>query len=120
MYEIAMTLNEPIEEVITVQTGDVPLLQVTLYDMDGTAWDDGYDATLIVGRSYEDPDQWEIADSPEVPAVENVFLFNLMEITYSRGTYWAFVHLHINDEATPLATPEDASYSFKWIRIEVI
>lgn len=120
MYEIKLTLNEITEEIITVQTGDTPLLQVTLFDHDGTAWDNNYTGNLIAGRSHEDPDEWEISTLDEVPAVENVFLFSLTEITYTRGTYFAFVHVHVNDEATPLATPEDVSYSFKWIRIEVV
>jgi len=119
MYELSMTLNEPVEEIILLQEGDTPILEVTLYDWDGTEWDAGYDAWLIVGRSGDDIDEWEIEDSPEVPAVEHVFLFKLDEITFTKGNYSAFVHVHVTAEATPLATPDDASYSFKAFRIEV-
>ena len=112
-------MNEPVEEILLLQVGDTPILEVTLFDWDGTAWDDNYDAWLTVGLSGDDIDEWEIAESPAVPAVENVFLFKLEEITFTRGNYTAYVHVHVSNEATPLATPDDASYSFKAFQIEV-
>lgn len=118
-YEIEMTLNEPVEEIILLQVGDAPILEVTLFDYDGTDWDSSYDATLIVGRSGDDIDEWEIADSADVPAVDNVFLFKLETITYTKGNYSAYVFVAKSNEATPLATPDDVDYSFKAFKIEV-
>lgn len=120
MYEISMTLNEPVEEILTLQQGDTPVLEVTLYDWDGTAWDDNYTATLIVGRNAVDATEWDIAESACVPAVENVFCFELNEITFTIGVYTARVHVHVTAESTPLATPEDLAYSFLPFVIEVI
>ena len=120
MYELVMTLNEPVEDILTLQQGDSPVLQVTLYDWDGSAWDDGYTATLIVGRNAVDGTEWDIAESACVPFVENVFCFELDEITNTIGNYVARVHVHITDEATPLATPEDLAYSFLSFKMEVI
>ena len=110
MYEIPMTLNEPIERVLTLQQGDSPVLKVTLYDDDGTAWDEGYDATLVIGRSTQDVDEWNIADSAGLVVADNVFYFNLEEITYTRGLYSAYVYVENATETTPLATPDDVDY----------
>ncbi len=120
MYELVMTLNEPVEEILTLQQGDSPVLKVTLYDWDGSAWDDGYTATLIVGRNAVDATEWDIAESAGVPFAENVFYFELDTITNTIGNYVARVHVHISDEATPLATPEDLAYSFLPFQMEVI
>lgn len=119
MYEIEMTLNEPVEEIILLHVGDAPILEVTLYDWDGTAWDSGYDAFLMVGLSGADIDEWQIDESDCVPFAENVFCFQLEAITFTTGNYTAIVHVHVSNEATPLATPDDASYSFKAFQIEV-
>ncbi len=120
MYELSMTLNEPIEDIIILQQGDVPVLQVTLFDWDGTAWDEGYDAYLVIGRSKTDPTEWEFDDQVAMVPVDNVFYFQLENICDTRGIYWAHVHVVNADEATPLATPEDVEYSFLFFKIEVV
>lgn len=120
MYEISMTLNEPIEEVLVLQQGDSPILETTLFDWDGTAWDTGYDATLIIGRSTTDPDEWSIGSSVGVSPADNVFYFNLEEITYTRGIYWGYVFVNNDTETTPLTTPDDVEYSFRIFEIEVM
>lgn len=120
MYEIAVTLGEPIEDKLVLQQGDSPLLELTAYDYDGTALDTGYTGTLYVGRSGSDPDEWILAELDRVPAVDNIFIFQLDEITYSRGNYQAFLLVENRLESTPTATPEDVSYSYKNISIEVV
>ena len=120
MYELVMTLNEPVEEILTLQQGDSPVLKVTLFDWDGSAWDAGYDAFLIVGRNAVDDGEWDIAESDGVPFAENVFYFELDEITNTIGNYVARVYVHVTAEATPLATPEDLAYSFLPFQMKVI
>ena len=120
MYEIAVTLNEPIEDVLTLQQGDRPLLELTAYDFDGTALDTGYTGTLYIGRSGSDHDEWVLSEIPAVAPVDNVFYFNLEDITYTRGNYQAYLYVTNATETTPELTPDDVSYSYQTINIEVI
>ena len=113
-----MTLGEPIEDILTLQQGDKPLLEATLYDYDGTAWDEGYTATFIVGRSESDTDEWVLSSIVGVSPEDNVFYFNLEDITYTRGIYQGYVLVENATETTPVS--DVVKYSFKPVRIEVI
>ena len=119
MYEIAVTLNEPIEDILVLQQGDRPLLKLTAYDYDNTALDTGYNGTLYIGRSGSDPDEWALTEIIAVTPIDNVFYFNLEDITYTRGNYQAYLYVTNTTETTPEATPDDVSYSYQTIHIEV-
>lgn len=132
MYELELTLNEPVEERLILRVGDSPMLKVTLLNYDGTDWPDGYTASLYIGRSNRDPDIWTITGVVDGSHV-NVFYFQLEDITYTIGDYDAIVYVNHPEEATPAdATPlhpditplEDEydyelDYSFQPIAIEV-
>jgi hypothetical protein len=101
MYKLDLTLNEPNDaENLVLRVGDSPLLELTVYNHDGTAWPDGYDATLRIGRSNRDPDIWSIAGTPSGSSV-NVWYFQLEDVTYTIGDYDAILYLQHPAEATP-------------------
>ena len=117
MYEINVTLGEPIEDKLTLQQGDAPLLELTAYDYDGTALDSGYSGTLYIGRSGEDVDEWVLTEITGVSPVDNVFYFQLEEITYTRGNYQGYLFVSNSTETTPVG--DAVSYSYKPVKIEV-
>ena len=118
MINLNVTLGEPIDEKIVLQAGDKPLLELTAYDYDGSELDTGYTGTLFVGRSGDDSDEWEIAEIVAVAPADNIFYFNLEEITYTRGNYQAYLFVENDTEATPVS--DSVSYSYKNISIEVV
>lgn len=130
-YELEITLNEPNDAVkLELRVGDSPLLKLTVFDYDGTAWPDGYTASLKIGRSNRDINIWTITANPGSP--DNVFYFQLEAITYTIGDYDAILYLIAPSAATPNiddpiydTTPieeqytDQMDYSFLAIPIEV-
>ena len=119
MINLSITLNEPIEEILILQQEDAPILKLTAYDYDGTALDPGYTGTFIVGRSGVDPNEWTLVTVDPTVASDNIFYFNLEEITYTRGEYQGYLYVENPTETTPEVTPESVGYSYLPIRIEV-
>ena len=101
MYKLDVTLNEPNDaENLVLRVGDSPLLELTVYNHDGTAWPDGYDAFLRIGRSNRDPDIWTITGTPSITD-DNVWYFNLEDITDTIGDYDVILYLQHPADATP-------------------
>ena len=112
-----MTLGEPKEDPVLVYVDDTPFIGISLYDYDGTTWDEGYTATLVVGRSKTDPDTWNISEGIGTPVADNRFYFSLDSITHTKGIYHAYVYVTNITETTPLT--DSVSYSFKIFTIKV-
>jgi len=119
-YEIDVYLGQIPDADIEVAVGDVPGLQITAYDADGNPWEDGYDAYLVVRRCLGDSSgEWVIPELLETTeGGDNIYHFNLDDITHERGDYDAYLVLDGEwDDAfvTPLVT----SYSFESFPIKV-
>lgn len=104
MYKLNVTLNEPNEEKLIVRQYDSPLLKLTVFNHDGTAWPAGYDAILRVGRVNRDLTIWEIAGL--IGDDDNEWYFQLEAVTWVLGDYDMILYLNHPADATPeAATP---------------
>lgn len=116
-YELDITLNEPNDAVkLELRQGDSPLLRLTVFDYDGTAWANGYTATLKIGRANREPNIWEIGGIEGNG--DNDWYFNLEVITSTIGDYDAILYLISPADATPVipeiildSTPLEEQYT---------
>jgi len=123
MYALIMYLGEEIQDgKIILRKNDTAILKVTLYDFDGTPWQSGYTADLIVTRSEVDDPLITLTAQPD-PSDDNVFYYILDTITSEPGNYEAWVEASgtYYNSATPLTTsPLIDLSSFKVFKIEVL
>jgi len=123
MYEITCTLGQVPDAHLILRVGDTPVLKVTLLDANGTAYEDGFEAWLVVRRNDSDEaGEIEIDCVIEVsPFDDNVYWFYLDDITFEAGNYEA--HIVIEDTTfgtVPTISPEYEIYSFESFKIEVL
>lgn len=122
MYSLTMYLNEQVDGKLTLHVDDAPVLEITAYDDTGVAIPAGFVALLVVRRNDKrSVDEIDIAEIVEAtPDDDNIYYFDLSDITFERGNYEA--HLLLNGyDTTPLfPTPVDAVYSYESFEIEVL
>lgn len=107
-----------------------PLFRATLYDADGAGIEaPDYTvsaASLIVRRSDgNSTDQITIIYEADLMASDNIFFFDLAQITYEPGNYEAHIVVEATYDdpaATPIgpATPLDEIMAFEAFKIEVL
>jgi len=128
MYELSLYLGEVPDGKLNLSVGENPILKLTIYEANGEAWESGFFAQLIIHRSHSsDSDDVIIDEMLEVsPDMDNVYFFDLSDITFETGNYEAV--LWVEGTYVPsypvaistLATPVTSTYSFEPIHIEVI
>jgi hypothetical protein len=134
MYQMDFYLNQVPEGALHLRvnlsaTPIGPLFKASLYDADGDAIADpdysAMTATLIVRRSDENAtDEISIAEEADPMTTDNIFYFNLAQITFEPGNYEAHIELEATYEsadATPIpATPLAEIMFFGAFNIEVL
>jgi hypothetical protein len=123
MYEISCILNQIPDANLQVRVGDTPVLKVTLYDTDGTAFDAGFEARLVVRRNDSDAaGEISIDNITETtPFGDNIYYFYLNDITFEPGNYEC--HIVVEDTTfgtVPAISPDYEIYSFESFSIEVL